>query len=93
MPNLDQTSVTVTTTAAKIADGRARRMLITFCNTGSTVIYLGGPGVTSSAFIYPLQAGEWIQWEPSDADPATAGEWYGVTASGTCTLSIGYSIA
>ena len=74
MPNLDQTSVTVTTTAAKIIAGQARRMLITFCNTGATVIYLGGPTVTSSAFLYPLQSGEWIQWEPTGSDPATAGD-------------------
>lgn len=89
MAEIDQAAVTATTSATLLADGDGDRTNLTFTNTGSVTVYLGGSGVTTTAFVYPLAAGEWVQWTREANDVAPTCAWYGRTASSSANVAVG----
>lgn len=87
--DLQNNAVTVSSTATLLCDGHPNRTLVTFTNNGAVTVYLGGSAVTSSAFVYALPAGEWVQFTMEDGDAAPKMRWYGITASSTASVSVG----
>jgi hypothetical protein len=70
--------VTVTTAATLIVAGEATRRLLTLRNTGTDVLYIGGPGVTVANAAYEIQPGDMLEFSaPASAVygivPTTAG--------------------
>ena len=87
--NLQNTAVACSTAVVELCGGQPNRTLLTFTNNGSVTVYLGGSTVSSSAFVYALPAGEWVQFTQDDGDAAPRMQWYGVTASSTASVSVG----
>lgn len=83
------TSVSVSTSAVELVDGSPNRTLLSFTNNGAVTVYLGTSSVSSSQFIYPLAAGEWVQFTADNGDVAPQGNWWGVTGSSTASVSVG----
>lgn len=83
------TAVTASTTAVQLATNSSRRTLITFANNGSVTVYLGGSDVSSTAFLWPLAAGETVQFTGEGGDISPQMMWYGRTASSTASVSVG----
>jgi hypothetical protein len=69
-----------TTTRQILAAGNPYRREVLFYNNGGQAVFLGGSGVTTSAFQVKLEAAA------SFIDEYSANEWYGVTASGTADI-------
>lgn len=86
---VESSAITVSSTATLLVQNQVRRKLITFTNNGAVTVFIGGDAVTSSAFLYALPAGEWVQFTSEDGDPAPQMQWYGITASSTASVSIG----
>jgi len=82
-------AVTVSTTATQLCIPQGRRTLITFTNNGAVTVFLGGPGVTTTAFLWPLPAGETVQFTGEGGDISPRMKWYGITASSTASVSVG----
>ena len=76
-----RTNPSITTSASKVASANKNRKSITFQNTGSATVSLGGSDVTGSNG-YQLAAGGVF------TDNATDTEWWAVTASGSSTLHV-----
>ena len=71
----------VTTTAAQLVASRTGRRTVTVENTGTTPVYLGGSGVTSTTgFLLPGVAG-------ASLTMSFSGALYAVTASGTAAVT------
>ena len=78
--NFAPTQVTVGTTAVLIVAARTGRATLTIENTGTTPIYVGGAGVTTSTgFPIPGAAG-------ASLTLAYTGALYGISASGTAVV-------
>lgn len=93
MPSILNNAVTVSTSATLLCDGQPRRTWLVFTNNGSVTVYLGNASVSSSAFLYPLAAGETLQVTNGDGqDKAPENKWYGRTASSTASVSVGESL-
>lgn len=90
--DLQNNAVSVSTAVTNLCDGSPNRTLVTFTNNGAVTVYLGGSNVSSTAFIYPLPAGEWVQFTNDGGDAAPTGKWYGVTASSTASVAVGEAI-
>jgi hypothetical protein len=78
---LAQGSVTATTSATLIVSASTARRSITITNTGSVQANIGGSGVGSTTGL-PLAPGASVTF-----DGAARAAFYGITASGTCTLA------
>ena len=91
MPSVVTNSVTVSTTPTLLCDGKSTRRNLTLTNKGGVSVFLGGSGVTSTAFFRELVAGEVMEFTrgPELDDPAPSGKWYGITASSTAAVSVG----
>lgn len=89
MSRMANTAVTVTATATQIVDGSPNRTLLVLTNNGVETVFLGAASVSTSAFIYPLESGDTVQWTSEDGDVAPEGKWFGVTASGSVSVSVG----
>ena len=95
MPSISNNAVTVATSATLLCDGTPRRRNLTLTNNGSVSVYLGGAGVSSTAFFRVLPAGETVEFIRGDNrdDPLPEAKWYGITASSTASVSVGEIIA
>lgn len=82
-------SVSVGTSATLLVSNLGRRTLLTFTNNGSVTVYLGNASVSSSAFVWPIPAGESIQFNTDGNDVSPQMKWYGVTPSSTASVSVG----
>lgn len=82
-------AVSVGTSETQLCIPQGRRTLITFTNNGLVTVYLGGPGVTASAFLWPLASGETMQFTREGNDVSPTMKWYGITASSTASVSVG----
>jgi hypothetical protein len=78
---LAQGSTTASTSATMIVDTSTSRRSITITNTGSVQVNIGGAGVGTSTGI-PLAPGASVTF-----DGAARAAFYGIVASGTCTLA------
>lgn len=79
--NFTPNQVSVTNTATQIVAARTGRATLTIENTGTTPIYVGGAGVTTSTgFLIPGVAG-------ASLTVAYTGALYGITGSGTAAVS------
>lgn len=87
--NIQQNAVTASTSAVQLVEGNPNRTLLTFTNNGSVTVYLGGASVSTSAFVYPLDAGDLVQFAVGDGDVSPLMTWYGVTGSSTASVSVG----
>lgn len=90
---IQNAAVTVSTTATQLCDGSPNRTLVAFTNNGSVTVFLGASDVSSSAFLYPLPAGEWVQFTNENGDHAPGARWYAVTASSTASVAVGEVLA
>ena len=80
--NIAPAQGSVTTTAASLVAARAGRRSVTIENTGTTPVYIGGSGVTSTTgFLLPGVAGASVTLNFS-------GAVYAVTASGTAAVTL-----
>lgn len=86
---IENSAVTVSTSVTQLALNTSRRTLITFTNNGSVTVFLGGDDVSSTAFFWPLTAGETIQFTSEGGDRSPQMKWYGCTASSTASVSVG----
>ena len=82
-------AVTVSTTATRLCLNSSRRTLMTFTNNASVTVFLGGSAVTSASFLWPLPAGETVQFTGDGGDVSPQMVWYGITASSTASVSVG----
>lgn len=88
---VSHSSVTVGTTAASLTAGVddasgnnydvARRVILT--NTGATDVYIGGSGVTTSAYGYKLAASASLALELISGD-----EPFGIVSTGTAVVRV-----
>jgi hypothetical protein len=78
---LAQGSATATTSATLIVSASTARRSITITNTGSVQANIGGSGVGSTTGL-PLAPGASVTF-----DGAARAAFYGIAASGTCTLA------
>lgn len=95
MPSIVTNAVTVATSATLLCDGTPRRRNLTLTNNGDVAVYLGGSGVSSTAFFRVLPAGESVEFIRGDNqdDPIPEAKWYGRTASSTASVSVGEIVA
>lgn len=75
---MSQTSstITITDTATQAVTSNTDLKMITFTNTGSSVIYLGTDNSVTSSSGFPLGAGEIMK------NNDYIGDWYGICATG-----------
>lgn len=90
---IQNAALTASTTATELCGGSPNRTFLSFTNNGSVTVYLGASDVSSSAFVYPLPAGEWVQFTSENGDHAPGARWYGVTASSTASVAVGEVLA
>lgn len=76
-------------TPTNLIVNQVRRTLLTFNNTGSVTIYVGNEEVSSTAFVYKVLPGEFIQFTTEGGDRSPQMKWYGIAASGTGTVAVG----
>lgn len=86
---IENNAVTVSTSVTQLALNTSRRTLLTFTNNGSVTVFLGGSAVTSTSFLWPLAAGETVQFTSDGGDVSPQMKWYGITASSTASVSVG----
>ena len=87
--DIQNSAVSVSSSVTELCGGQPNRTLVTFTNNGAVTVYLGGSTVSSSAFVFALPAGEWVQFTREDGDHAPMMRWYGVTASSTASVAVG----
>ena len=86
---IENNAVTVSTSVTLLALNTSRRTLLTFTNNGSVTVFLGGDDVSSTSFLWPLTAGETVQFTSDGGDVSPQMKWYGRTASSTASVSVG----
>lgn len=89
MPAIDNSVKTVTTSATKLIDGNPNGKLLSFTNDGLVPVYLGNSSVTSTSYLYTLEAGAWVQFTADFGDPSPTATWYGITASSSASVAVG----
>ena len=86
--SITNTAVTVATSATVIAPIDPTRRQVAFHNPNATVIYVGGPGVTTTNG-FPVNQNVTFQLtQPHREDTTVGQEWYGIVAAATQVLRV-----
>jgi hypothetical protein len=86
--SVTNTAVTVATTATPILATDPTRRQATFHNPNATVIYVGGPGVTTTNGL-PVNQNVTLQLtQPHREDTTVQQAWYGIVAAGTQVIRV-----
>lgn len=85
---MENTGVTVSTTATRLCAEIPNRTWVNLTNDGAVTVYVGNAAVSSTAYVLKLAAGESIQLAEAD-DLLPQVELYGCVTSGTASVSVG----
>lgn len=86
------TSIVVATTPTEFTSTgvkRGNRHLLAIYNASSSTVYIGGSGVTTTSYMFPLSPGDLLRINANfTCDGTPRDKWCGVVASGTASVLI-----